>query len=295
MQKSLWQKYKSETNLNIIKNDQSTDIVIIGGGITGLSTAYNLKDSKYNVILLEAGDFFSSTTCKSTGKITYLQDLKYNDIENIYDFDTAKLYYESQKDAIKLIKKTINDNIIECDLKKAQTVTFTTSDNDISKFKKEKNILDRLNVKYYDEPLLFNKTDVKDFIMIKNAYTFNPTKYISALIKILNKFSNIKLYQKSRVIKIKKESKSYILYVNDCKINTKKIIISCHYPFFTLPGLIPFKTYTEKSYICASKVDIEDNYSCISTNSPVISFRYYSDISQKYFIYLSNVSKPAIA
>ena len=290
MQKSLWQKYEQKNKLNKVENNQEADIVIIGGGITGLTIAYNLKDSKYKIILLEADDFFSSTTCKSTGKVTYLQDLKYSDIESIYGFNTAKLYYESQKDAIKLIKKTVEDNLIDCDLRKAKTVTFTTNNSDIAKFENEKSILDRLGVKYYDEPLSFDNKNIKDFIMVKNSYTFNPAKYIDGLIKILYK-SNVKLYQKSRVTKIKKEDKSYILYVNNFKINTKKIIASCHYPFFTIPGLIPFKTYTEKSYICATKEENDSDYSCISTNDPIVSFRHYNDMEDKYFIYLNCVSK----
>ena len=290
MQKSLWQKYGQKNELNKVENNQEADIVIIGGGITGLTIAYNLKDSKYKIILLEADDFFSSTTCKSTGKVTYLQDLKYSDIESIYGFNAAKLYYESQKDAIKLIKKTVEDNLIDCDLRKAKTVTFTTNNSDIAKFENEKSILDRLGVKYYDEPLSFDNKNIKDFIMVKNSYTFNPAKYIDGLIKILYK-SNVKLYQKSRVTKIKKEDKSYILYVNNFKINTKKIIASCHYPFFTIPGLIPFKTYTEKSYICATKEENDSDYSCISTNDPIVSFRHYNDMEDKYFIYLNCVSK----
>lgn len=290
MQKSLWQKYGQKVNLSSIKNDQTADIVIVGGGITGLTIAYNLKDSKYKIILLEADDFFSSTTCKSTGKVTYLQDLKYSDIESVYDFNTAKLYYESQKDAIKLIRKTVEDNLIDCDLRKVKTVTFTTDNSDIVKFKNEKSILGRLGVKYYGEPLSFDKKDIKDFIMVKNSYTFNPAKYIGALIKILDN-SNVKLYQKSRVTKIKKEDKSYVLYANGFKISAKKIIVSCHYPFFTLPGFIPLKTYTEKSYICATKIEDENDYSCISSSKPVISFRYYNDMIDKYFIYLNCVSK----
>lgn len=290
MQKSLWQKYGQKNKLNKVENNQEADIVIIGGGITGLTIAYNLKDSKYKIILLEADDFFSSTTCKSTGKVTCLQDLKYSDIESIYGFNAAKLYYESQRDAIKLIKKTVEDNLIECDLRKAKTVTFTTNNSDIAKFENEKSILDRLGVKYYDEPLSFDNKNIKDFIMVKNSYTFNPAKYIDGLIKILYK-SNVKLYQKSRVTKIKKEDKSYILYVNNFKINTKKIIASCHYPFFTIPGLIPFKTYTEKSYICATKEENDSDYSCISTNDPIVSFRHYNDMEDKYFIYLNCVSK----
>lgn len=203
----------------------------------------------------------------------------------------AKLYYESQKDSIKIIKKIIGENSIDCDFKKTPSITFTTSKNDLSKFKKEKEILRKIGVKYCDSTMMTKEENVKDFIMVKNTYTFNPVKYISALLEILSKKNNLRIYEKSRATKIKKEGKKYIVYVNDYKIQTEKIVISCHYPFFTFPGLIPAKTYMEKSYICAAKTSEMKNYALISTNNPIISLRYYNDDKENYCIYLSEVSK----
>ena len=141
MKKSLWQKDIIKNNFKTLNKDIDTDILIIGGGITGLTTAYNLLNKKYNITLLEADNFFNNTTCKSTGKLTYLQDLKYQDIYNIYDFKTTKLYYEAQKDGIKLAKKIIKENNIKCDLTKTDSITFTTSEKEVTKFDNEKKSL----------------------------------------------------------------------------------------------------------------------------------------------------------
>ena len=108
MEKSIWQKDNNLNELFSIKENLKTDILIIGAGITGVSTAYNLINCDYKVILIDRGRCFNEVTAKSTGKITYLQDLKYQDICNVYDYETAKLYYESQKEAIKILKKKTN-------------------------------------------------------------------------------------------------------------------------------------------------------------------------------------------
>ena len=47
--KSIWLKGIRDKKCNTLKNDIKTDILIIGGGITGLSSAYFLKDSGYDV------------------------------------------------------------------------------------------------------------------------------------------------------------------------------------------------------------------------------------------------------
>lgn len=291
MKKSLWQKDIIRSNFKTLNKDIDVDVLIIGGGITGVTTAYNLIDTKYDTALLEADKFFNGTTCKSTGKLTYLQDLKYQDIYNLYDFETAKLYYEAQKDGIKLAKKIINDNNIECNLIKTDSITFTTSKKEVPKFDCERKILDKLNVKYYSVSNDLNQKDIKSLILVKNTYVFNPVKYLNGIVNVIKNKNNISIYENSRVRKIKKENNYYVAYVNEFKVKAKKIVVSCNYPFFTIPGFVPFKTYMEKSYITATKVDYIKTISGITSNYPTISFRYHADKDENYFIYLNNSSK----
>ena len=185
MKKSIWQKDMGQINFDKLNEKMKTDVLIIGGGITGLSTAYNFINKKYNVILLEGDKFFTGTTCKSTGKLTYLQDLKYQDIYNVYDFETAKLYYEAQKDGIRLAKKIINDENIDCDFTKTSAVTFTKDNKEIKKFDKEEEMLNLLGVKYYTNFSQIKDNGIKRMILVKNTYVFNPVKYLKGLLKAI--------------------------------------------------------------------------------------------------------------
>ena len=291
MKKSIWQKDMGQINLDKLKDKMSTDVLIIGGGITGLSTAYNFINKKYNVILLEGDKFFTGTTCKSTGKLTYLQDLKYQDIYSVYDFETAKLYYEAQKDGIRIAKKIINDENIDCDFIKTSAVTFTKDNKELKKFDKEEEILNLLGVKYYTSIPQIKDDDIKRMILVKNTYVFNPVKYLKGLLKAIKKSNNIKVYEDSRVTKIKKDDNCYIAYANNCEVKAKKVVVACNYPFFTIPGFIPFKTYMEKSYITATKVEDSKEICGITSNYPTVSFRYHKDKEENYFIYLNNSSK----
>ncbi len=87
MKKSLWQKYNNLKEFDSIKEDKQADVLIIGAGLTGITLAYNLINSNMNVILIDMKKCFDDTISKSTGKIAYLQELKYQDIMSVYDFD----------------------------------------------------------------------------------------------------------------------------------------------------------------------------------------------------------------
>ena len=104
---SIWRDKKVNSEPFLDENIE-TDILIIGGGITGLSTAYFLRDKGYKVCLTEKNYIGNGVTTKSTGKITYLQDIL-KDIDNIDD------YIKAQIEACNLIKKVIMENNIDCD------------------------------------------------------------------------------------------------------------------------------------------------------------------------------------
>ena len=75
---SLWQEKEKKFKINKTKNIiTDSDILIIGGGITGLSTAYFLKDSKNSITIIDKDYIGNGITAKSTAKITFLQDIIY--------------------------------------------------------------------------------------------------------------------------------------------------------------------------------------------------------------------------
>ena len=80
MKKSLWQKYSKTVHDKTIDQNTETDILIIGAGITGITTCYNLIDTNFDITLIDKSNLYNNASAKNTGKITYLQDLMYEKI-----------------------------------------------------------------------------------------------------------------------------------------------------------------------------------------------------------------------
>ena len=68
--KSLWEKLSKKPIFNQLKGDTKTDVLIIGGGITGVLCAYMLENAGISYILVEASEIGSGTTKNTTAKIT---------------------------------------------------------------------------------------------------------------------------------------------------------------------------------------------------------------------------------
>ena len=125
--KSIWSDIKREDSYSKLNENISCDVLIIGGGITGISTAYHLCDKDLKIVLVDRSIITNSTSAKNTGKITYLQGNIYSKIKNLYNLEKAKMYLNSQKEAIRLIDGIINKENINCDYQKQKSILFATS------------------------------------------------------------------------------------------------------------------------------------------------------------------------
>ena len=93
--KSIWIDTSNVKNrlLSSLNKDIECDILVIGGGISGLSTSYFLKDSKKKIVLIDKDKIGYGATSHNTGKLTYMQELVYSKIESNYNKEVAKRYF----------------------------------------------------------------------------------------------------------------------------------------------------------------------------------------------------------
>ena len=97
--KSVWQ---DDTKLPVfpeLENNVKADVLIIGGGITGILTAYFLHQNGVKYILAEKNRICSGTTQNTTAKITFQHGLIYQKILKSAGTEAARKYLEANKKA----------------------------------------------------------------------------------------------------------------------------------------------------------------------------------------------------
>lgn len=136
--KSYWiDSVKEQNKFSALEENIKTDICIIGGGLTGLSTAYNLSKYKIRTVLLEKDEICKQTSGNSTAKITSQHGLIYKYLTDSKGQDFARKYYEANENAIRNIKNIIDKEGIDCDLEYQPAYVFTQKVQDVQKIKDE--------------------------------------------------------------------------------------------------------------------------------------------------------------
>jgi len=280
--RSIWKENVKNNKLSSLNKDTVCDVLVIGGGIAGLSTAYFLKDSGKDIILVDKGKCAEGASARNTGKLTYMQELVYHKLEKNYSEEVAALYFKSQKEAIKLVVDMIKENNIECNLCEEDAYVFINKDSDKDKLDKEISFYKRNNIECEIVDSIPINFSIISGIKINDSYSFNPYKFLVGIKNILKE--KIKIYENSRCIETKREGDYYISKMeNGCVIKSKYLVIATQYPFFISPYFVPFKTTVEKSFIVSGKYEI-DKFQAISEGKPTFSFNFYNE-KDGYLVY----------
>lgn len=262
-----------------LKENMETDICIIGGGITGISTAYNLARKQLKITVIEKGKVGSQTTGKSTAKVTSQHGLFYKYLKDSKGIDFAKFYYEANEEAIENIRKIIERENIGCDFEKQSAYVVATKQEEIQKIKDEVEVVREFggNARYVEKEEISKKVPELNplaAIEFENQAQFNSYKYVTKLAEVCENLG-IKIYENTKAVDIKKEDDYYIIEIEEgCLIKCKHLVITTKYPIVNVPGFYFMKMYQSTSYGISMHVKeklFDGVY--ITSSSPKISLR----------------------
>lgn len=248
-----WITSTPKTDYPSLKEDISIDIAIVGGGMTGITSAYLLKKEGYKVALIDAGRIIYGTSGHTTAKITSLHGLIYNKISNNLGRDRAKQYADSNEYAIAFISNLIKEKNIDCDFSWQSSYVYTQEDKYVEEIQKEVETASALGIKAFyldDIPLPFK---IKAAVRFDNQAQFHPRKYLLELQKEIPGDGSY-IFENTRIMDIKEGKPCRLITEEGKNINALKVVITSHYPCYDGKGMYFTRLYPERSYALAVKI-----------------------------------------
>lgn len=254
---SYWMASTSAAEYPVLDKDLNVDIAIIGGGITGILSAYLLGKEGLKAAVIEADHILQGTTGHTTAKITSQHGLIYGKIKSQMGEELAQQYAKANETAIGAIAKIARENNIECDYVSQSSYVYTLQNDYIDKISGEAKTASSLGIKavYLEEtPLPF---PVKAAVRFDNQAQFHPRKFLLPLAKkIVDGGSQI--FEQTRIVNIEEGNKYILITDKGKKITADKVILASHYPCYNKTGLYFTRIYPERSYVIAIKA--KDKY-----------------------------------
>ena len=104
--------------------NERCDVVVIGAGIAGISTAYELACRKLSVIVVDRGSIARGMTARTTAHLAPLCDDLMSEMTKLRGLDASKVFYESQAASVDRIEEIQKSENIDCDFRRLDGYLF---------------------------------------------------------------------------------------------------------------------------------------------------------------------------
>ena len=236
--KSKWQQKTQLPKFPTLRGNIHTDVLVIGGGMAGLLTAYRLKQKGIDAVVVEKERICSGTTAGTTAKITAQHGFCYQKILDGYSKEYGKLYYDANSLAVKQLKDLCRQ--ANCPMEEKDNFVYS---RDAHKIEKELDALRKIGINPLCKEHLPIPVENAGAVGFQNQGQFDPFCLAQFLVKSLKVYENTKVSQLVGTTAITPTG----------RIQAKKIVIATHFPFLNKHGSYFLKLYQHRSYLLALK------------------------------------------
>lgn len=251
---SIWQDMPPYISIN--KNaERHYDVIIVGGGITGITTGLLLQDAGKKCLIAEAKNIGFGTTSGTTAHLNTILDHTYSEIEKNFGEENSKIVLSAAMEAINIAEKNVRKYNIDCEFGERSGYLFSTDDKQTKKLDEAFTASKKAgcDVEYANTipiPVEFQKA-----LVFKRQAQIHPTKYLYGIAKAFENAGGI-ILQNCRVTEVRKgDDKMLEAETFSGKITAENVVYATHIP----PGvnLLHFRCAPYRSYAMALTLNSE--------------------------------------
>jgi glycine/D-amino acid oxidase-like deaminating enzyme/nitrite reductase/ring-hydroxylating ferredoxin subunit len=276
-ERSLWLDEPKPSGYAPLDGDLDVDVAVIGGGITGLTTALLLKRDGARVAVVEAREVGSGVTGCTTAKVSALQGTVYNTISKRHGNDGAAIYAEASMAGVELVAKLAAEERIECGLERRDAFTYAASESERSDVEGEHRAACAAGlavdlVEDIDTPF-----SVHGAVRLADQLQLQPVEYVRGLARAVHGDGSHVL-EDTRAKSVHSGDPCRV-HTERGTINAQQVIDAAHYPLLDR-GLFFARLEPMRSYCIAARLRVGDppRAMSISAGSPTRSLRSFGEL-----------------
>ncbi|MES4906523.1 MULTISPECIES: FAD-dependent oxidoreductase [unclassified Streptomyces] len=207
------------------------DVAVVGGGMAGICTAWELTRAGRHVALVEAGRLAAGVSGHTTAKLSALQGLVHQSVRSARGEEAARLYATSQTDAVDRVVEVAADLGVDCDLENVPAYTYAESEETLRAVRTEAEAAEGagLDASFVTETGL--PFPVAGAVKVRGQAQFHPRKYLLALAEDLAARGAL-VFENSRVVALKEGDPCRLTTDRGASLRARDVVVATHYPIF---------------------------------------------------------------
>ena len=235
-----------------LSGELAVDVAVVGAGITGVTTAYLLKQAGKSVALLEQSCVGFGATGYTTAKLTVGHSLIYRDLVESHGEDAARLSARSNQEAIERIAGIVAEHELDCDLEGTSNFVYTESESSVEQLEQEAEAARAAGI----DAVLTTETDlpypVAAAVRVDRQAQFHPWKYLAALAGLVDGDGSY-VFESTRIRGVA-SGDPCVVEASGADLRARHVVVATQLPFLDR-GFFFAKAHPTKSYAVAANVD----------------------------------------
>ena len=269
MLRSLWYEGRERPERPALDGDITADVVVVGAGIVGLTTALLLEREGASVAVLEMRHVAAGATGYNTAKLSSLHGLAYTRLSKKLGRERARTYGEANEAGIARVFELAEELGIDCDLARKPHYAYSEDASDVDEVREEAEVAGELGLPATFVEELDLPFPVAGAVRFSEQAEFHPVKYVDGLAAALRG----PLHERTRVTGV---DGTRVNTAGGARVSAAHVVVATHLSFLDR-GLYFARCHPERSYVVAGKVSDPPHGMYLSTESPAHSIRAHGE------------------
>lgn len=230
--------------------DTESDVVVVGGGIAGLATAWFVAQSGRSVVLLEAHRVGGGVTGHTTAKVSALQGLAYRTLGRRHGGHVAATYAAAQVAGLHALCDLVAAEHIDCELERRPAYTYAGPDRSLSVLESEARAAEKAGLPVTlerDVPVPF---DVVGAVRLDDQAQVNPGLLMRGWLQAALR-RGVRVHERTRVVALHERGGLRVETDAGHVVRARDVVVATHYPVFDRALLFPRVSVSREFAIAA--------------------------------------------
>ena len=229
-----------------LDRDLETEVCIVGAGIAGLSTAYQLVRRGRRVVVVDDGPPAGGETGRTSAHLSCALDDRYFEIERVHGGRGARVAYESHAAAIDEIERAVREEGIDCDFTRLDGYLVLAEGDEPDLLDRELAAAHRAGFRGVERVDQVPGLGQRPALRFPDQGQFHVVRYLSGLIRAITDGGG-RIYCGSHAEKIEGGSPARVTVTGQFSITAEAVVVATNAPVsdmvITSLEQAPYRTY----------------------------------------------------